>query len=364
LTISALCVASSSDRPETETFIGLRRAGVDVDVMCRPTAPHRQRLIDAGIPVTDLHTESRLDIDAIRAIRAKLRAKRYDVMHCFSNPTISNGIMASYGIPVGIVLYRGIVGNLSFLNPIDYTTFLNPRVDRIICVCEAVRQFLLSMRLLGRRLPAERPVRIYKGHDVSWYRERPADLEPLGVCAGDFVVVTVTNNRPRKGIGMLVDAMSHIPADAPVRLLLVGSGMDEPDLRRRIASSPHRDRIHVTGYRRDATAISAASHVFVLPTLRREGLPRGVIEAMCYRTPPIVTDVGGSPELVVDGESGIVVPPHDARAIAAAIMRLMTDAPLRERMGAAAHARIRDHFRIETTIEQTHALYREVAAAA
>lgn len=363
MTISALCVASSSDRPETETFIGLKRAGVDIDVMCRPTAPHRQRLFDAGIAVTDLHTESRFDLHAIRAIRAKLRAKRYDLMHCFSNPTISNGIMAARGIPVGIVLYRGIVGNLSFLNPIDYTTFLNSRVDRIICVCEAVRQFLLSMQLLGKRLPPERPVRIYKGHDVSWYRGQPADLAPLGVQPGDFVILTVTNNRPRKGIEMLVDAMSHIPADAPVRLLLVGSGMDEPDLQRRIAASPHRERIQVTGYRKDAQAITAASHAFVLPTLRREGLPRGVIEAMCYRTTPIVTDVGGSPELVVDGESGIVVPPHDARAIADAILRLMADPSLRERMGAAAHDRIRDHFRIETTIELTHALYRDVAAA-
>jgi glycosyltransferase involved in cell wall biosynthesis len=84
---------------------------------------------------------------------------------------------------------------------------------------------------------------------------------------------------------------------------------------------------------------------------------------MCYRTTPIVTDVGGSPELVVDGESGIVVQPHDARAIADGITRLMADPALRERMGAAAHDRIRDHFRLETTIEQTHALYREVAAA-
>src|SRR5262245_4815586 len=281
--------------------------------MCRPTAPHRQSLVDAGIPVTDLHTDSRLDVGAIRAIRAKLTAKRYDVMYAFSNPTISNGLMAARGIDVGVVLYRGIVGNLSFLNPVDYTTFLNARVDRIICVCEAVRQFLLSMQLLGKRLPPERPVRIYKGHDVSWYNAQPADLAPLGVQSGDFVIVTVTNNRPRKGIPMLVDAMSHLPPDTPARLLLVGSGMDESDLRRRIAASALRERIHVTGYRKDAAAITAASHVFVLPTLRREGLPRAVIEAMCYRTTPVVTDVGGSPELVVNGESGIVVPPHDSR---------------------------------------------------
>jgi glycosyltransferase involved in cell wall biosynthesis len=359
--ISALCVASFSDRPETESFIGLRRAGVDVEVMCPPSAPHYRRLAEAGVPVTGLDIDGRFDLRAMRALRARLRSRRYDILHCFTNPTISNALMAARGIPVRIVLYRGIVGNLSFLNPIDYTTFLNPRVDRIVCVCEAVREYLLSMRFLGLRLPRERPVRIYKGHDPQWYRDPPADLAPFGVQPGDFTIVTVANNRPRKGIGVLVEALAHLPATAPVRLLLVGSGMDEPGLARRIAASPHRERIHLTGYRKDAAAIAAAAQVFVLPTLRREGLPRGVIEAMCYRRPVVVTNVGGSPELVVDGESGVVVPPHDPRAIADAILGLMHDPARRERMGEAARERIRAHFRIETTIEQTHALYRELA---
>jgi glycosyltransferase involved in cell wall biosynthesis len=364
VTLSALCVASFSDRPETETLIGLRRLGVDLEVICEPSAPHRQRLVDAGVPITDLAISGRLDLRAIRVIRAKLRTRRYDILHCFTNRTISNAIMASFGIPLRIVLYRGIVGNLSFLNPIDYTTFLNPRVDRIICVCDAVRDFLRSMHLFGMRLPAQRPVRIYKGHDLDWYDAQPLDLGPLGVQPEDFVIVTVANNRPRKGIAMLVEAMNHLPADARVRLLLVGGGMDERDLQRRIAASRHHERIHVTGYRKDAPAIAAAADVFVLPTLRREGLPRGVIEAMCYRTPCIVTAVGGSPELIVDGESGFVVPPHDPSAIAAGILRLLADPGLAERMGEAARRRIGEHFRIETTIEQTLGLYRDLAGLA
>ena len=361
MSLSALCVVSYSDRPETETLIGLHRRGVEIEVVCPPSAPNRQRFLDAGVPVTDLHIDGRLDLNAIRTLRARLRSRRFDILHAFTNRTISNALIAARGIPLRVVLYRGIVGNLSFLNPVDYTTFLHPRVDRIVCVCDAVRDFLLSMRFLGLRLPRERPVRIYKGHDLDWYREAPGDLTPFGVRPGDFVIVTVANNRPRKGIGVLVEAMPHLPADAPVRLLLVGSGMDEAGLQRSIARSPHRERIHVAGYRKDAPAIAAASQVFVLPTLRREGLPRGVIEAMCYRVPPIVTDVGGSPELVVNGQSGIVVPPHDAQAVAAGILRLMQDSALRDRMGLAARERIRDHFRIETTIEQTHALYEELA---
>ncbi len=100
----------------------------------------------------------------------------------------------------------------------------------------------------------------------------------------------------------------------------------------------------------------------MLPSLRREGLARSLIEAMAYARPVIVTDCGGSPELVVDGVSGIVVPVHDPEAIAAAIRKLIADPALRRRFGEAARERIRTQFRIEDTIEQTLAMYRELAA--
>jgi glycosyltransferase involved in cell wall biosynthesis len=107
----------------------------------------------------------------------------------------------------------------------------------------------------------------------------------------------------------------------------------------------------------------AACDVFVLPSLRREGLPRAVIEAMAYRTPPIVTNCGGSPELVEDGVSGLVVPPGDDGAIANAVRKLAADPAVREDMGKAARERIRLHFNIENTIRKTLKLYQAVLAA-
>jgi len=81
---------------------------------------------------------------------------------------------------------------------------------------------------------------------------------------------------------------------------------------------------------------------------------------MAYGVAPVVTDCGGSPEIVVDGECGLVVPVRDAGALARAIARLYEDAALRKRFGTAARARIGSEFRIERTIEQTLALYREL----
>ena len=114
------------------------------------------------------------------------------------------------------------------------------------------------------------------------------------------------------------------------------------------------------GFREDAPALSAACDVFCLPSTKREGLPRAVIEAMAYSVPPVVTNSGGSPELVVDGTSGIIVPPKDAAALAAAFVELYRDPERRRAMGEAARCRIGEDFRNETTIEETIRLYEEL----
>ena len=136
--------------------------------------------------------------------------------------------------------------------------------------------------------------------------------------------------------------------------------MDADKLTQRIAESPAKDRIHRAGFVTNAPELSAACDVFCMPSTKREGLARSIIEAMAYRVPPVVTDAGGSPELVEDGKSGFVVPPRDAKALAEAIEKLYRDADLRQRMGNAARERIATAFRNEETVRQTIALYEEL----
>jgi len=95
----------------------------------------------------------------------------------------------------------------------------------------------------------------------------------------------------------------------------------------------------------------------VLPALRREGLPKVVIEAMAYGIPPIVTDAGGSPELIENEISGIVIRPGSPEEIARSVMGLYHDPEGRRKMGESARQRIADHFRIQTTIEKTLDVY-------
>src|SRR5690606_28361655 len=355
--LKVLCITEDLDRPTTAMFVGLANAGVDVTVIC-PPGERREWLERNGVRMLDVPLRKQIDRAAIRRLRAELVDGRYDLLHLFSNKALQNGLAASRGLPVKIVAYRGIVGNVSFFSPVSWMRFLNPRIDRIVCVAEAVRRYFLEMRPAFLRVPAERLVTIYKGHSLDWYRDAPADLGAVGVPRGAFTVACVANYRPRKGIEVLVDAFGSLPEDA--HLVLIGGGMGAPRLERRIESSPAAARIHVLGYRSDAPALTAACDVFVLPSTKREGLARSLIEAMAYGVAPVVTDCGGSPELVQDGVSGLVVPVNDAPALARAIRKLHDDPELRARLGAAARERIRKDFRIEDTIARTLALYRSL----
>ncbi len=359
MAIRSLCVTEAADRPTVATFIGLHDAGIEVTVVCPADHPNHRTLTDAGVPTIDIRLPTNFNKQGIAALRAELLRGRYHIMHTFNNKAVSNGLRACRGLDVKVVCYRGIVGAVGFLDPMSWMRYLNPRIDRIVCVCDAIRRHFLEMKPAFLRMPAERPVTIYKGHKLDWYTATPARLGELGIPDDAFVIGCTANYRPRKGIDYLVEALELLPTDIPAHLLLIGH-MDARKLTRRIERSPARDRIHRVGFVTNAPELSAACDLFCMPSTKREGLARSIIEAMAYRVPPVVTAAGGSPELVVDGESGIVVPPRDAQALADAFETLYRDAGLRQRMGEAARQRIATAFRNEDTVRNTIALYQEL----
>lgn len=343
-------------RPEAEMIIGLKRQGVEVEVMTPRQSLWGERLAQAGIPVHDFIPRRKFSLEAIRTIRRVLREGHHDIVQLFNNKAIVNGILASIGLPVKVVTYRGQTGNISRWDPVCYFTHLNPKVDRIICVAEAVRESLLHVVYDPGKL-----VTIYKGHDLRWYDEtRPADLSELGVPPGAFTVCCVANNRPRKGAHVLLAAAGLLPADVNVHFLFIGSGMDQEPMRSLAAASPRSLSLHLYSHRAHVLEIVAACKAAVLPATKREGLPKTVIEAMVHAVTPIVTTTGGSAELVEDGVSGLVVPPGDARALADAILRLYRNPEENRRMGVLARQRIGERFRLDTAVTAYLKVYKQL----
>jgi glycosyltransferase involved in cell wall biosynthesis len=168
--------------------------------------------------------------------------------------------------------------------------------------------------------------------------ERGAVRAELGVGEDELLAVTVANLRAAKGYPDLL-AAARLVADrhAPIRFVAAGQGPLEAELRARVEELGLGDRFRLLGYAPDAARLVAGADLFVLAS-RHEGLPLAVMEALALGVPVVATRVGGLPELVEDGVSGVLVEPGDAAALAAAILTLTDDAT-RARLAAGATAR-------------------------
>jgi len=359
--LTVLCVNGESDPAETGSFIEMHKRGVDITVITWPGTFNYDALNAAGVPTIPYILKGKISWPCIRFIRDELKRKPYDVLHMLDKRATMNGIWASIGMNVRLVAYRGIVGNVSYLDPQSWLYLLNPRIDRIICVCEAIRQYFLGLGLPGLRLGRKVPVTIHKGHDPDWYQPPYEDLKNFDIPDDAFVVACTARGVPRKGVPVLLDAIDNLPAGLNIHFLLAGTKMDNPTHQKLASRNTYADNIHLFGFLKRMPWILPNCHVAVLPSLRREGLPRGIIEAMIGGAVPIVTDSGGSPELVEEGISGYIVPPGESQPITDRMLQLYEDRDLRLRMGKAAQERIRNNFTVEDTAINTIALYHELA---
>ncbi len=357
-----------SDRAEVGWIIDIRDRGVIPHVFGPLDSPHVQRLVDAGIKVTDVRWLRKIDFDALELIRRVCIDEHIDIVHSGNGRTAQHMVMATrklhrQGRSPKIVGYVGIIGTMSWWSPISWVRFLNPRIDRIVCVADAIRRHLIEdVRLWGLKLDPDKLVTIHKGHKLEWYREEPGDLSDFGIPEDAMVVTVASRLRPRKGLVELVRALGLTDPARKIHVLLVGHEGNQA-IRDAIADLPHPERVHIGGFREDAPRIMAASDVCCLPVLKNEGLSRMLIEGMAYEVCPLVTPVGGNTELVIDGECGLVVPAGDEPALAKAMEWLYDHPEERRRMGRAARERIGTHFRTEDTVEKTLALYKELLSS-
>lgn len=349
------------DFPETHIFSQLPSLGFNVTAFHSPDMPEWKKKIleDGGIECVALPFRSRLDFKATRLLREELEKRPCDLIYATINKPLATALRAVRGRPqIKVVGYRGTMGHISRFDPAAWLTYFNPRLDHIVSVSDAVRNFLVENIGISK----DKVTRIYKGHGLEWY-ENAKLSSPLPEAAPETVTVSFSGLiRPVKGVEYLLDAVESLPKELPVRLLLVGAISEKP-MEERVRRLCETDSRFVwTGFRDDATAIAGKIDVLVMPTVEREGLSRSVIESMAQGVPAIVSNVGGLPEIVEDGVSGFVVPPRDSRALAGAIETLVKDNALRARFGVAAKERIRTHFDFRKSAEEFAALFRGLVA--
>lgn len=355
-----LCINGESDPAETESFIQMHRLGIEITVITWPGTVNHDALVAAGVPVIPYGLKWKLSPPCIRLIRSELQRKKYDVLHMLDKRATMNGLMASLGIDIKLVAYRGIIGNIAYWSPQSWLYLLNPRLDRIICVCDAIRRSLLDLGMPGLRLPRDVPVTVHKGHRPELYEGAAEDLTQYGIPDDAFVVACTVRAVPRKGVPVFIEAIDGLPAGLNIHFLMAGTKMDSPSHRQLVAKNSYAENIHLHGFLRRMPWILKGVDVTVLPSLKREGLPRAILEAMIAGVVPVVTNCGGSPELVEHDVSGFVIEPGDPVAIREKILALYNDREMLRRMSDAANQRVLTDFTVEKTARETIAVYQDL----
>ena len=339
------------------------RQRYDVSVLSLSNGAAIRRLERAGISTCVLDEMS--DEEAIEAVAAHLAAVKADVVHNHMYRAEVVGTQAAWRLAslgkrrpfvVGTVHSsrirsdedRGLIARLT------------PSMDHLIAVSRAIVRKLEDEDRTGAPISL-----IYNGVDLTRYAEPDIcgtlhDEFPIPI--GAPIVGVVARLEPEKGHPTLLDAWPAVVAAVPdAHLLIVGEGSQREPLGAQAAALGIQDSVVFTGRRDDVPAVTAALDVAVLPSYREaQGL--SILEAMALSRPVVASCVGGIPEMIEDGKTGLLVPPHDPAALAAAIVRLLRDHPYADTIARAGRDLVHDRFCVELMVRAIETIYDESVA--
>jgi glycosyltransferase involved in cell wall biosynthesis len=318
----------------------------------------------AGIAVHLLRARNRFDPLALGRLVRLLREGRFDILHShlFRADIYAGLAVARLGERRPLLVSTRHNDDRFFLNPfvglVHYG--VSARQDLIIAISDHIARFTVSR---GVRHP-ERVRRVYHGLEPpltqALEREGQQIRQELGIGPDAFLVGNVGRLALQKGQRHLIAAMPLLLERVPRARAIIAGGGDLEDYLRVLASDMGvAERVHVLGPRKDVPALMHAVDVFVMPSIW-EGFGLVLLEAMAAGRPIVASRVATIPEVVADGETGLLVPAGDPLALADALAQLAEDPDRAARMGEAGRERLRRQFSVEKMVGDTELLYREL----
>jgi len=361
-------VFAGTERHMLDLALGLRAAGVDVQLAC--PVPSALAARAAGLPILRIQKRGPLDYPAVRTLAGLLRNGSVDLLHAHNGRT---ALVAAVAVTLA---GRGrVVATQHFLDPGHLSRrgvkalasrighrWVNGRMSRFIAISQAVRTAMLargqgtveSISVVPNGMPSVDRARLPAPETIR---------AELGIDPGAVLIVSVARLELEKSLEVLIAAMSEIAAAEPSAVcIIVGDGSQKLALQARIAALGRESRIKLIGFRSDALAVMNAADLFVLPS-QHEPFGLVLIEAMSLGKPVIATGAGGPLEIVVNGETGLLVAPAAVGEMGRALLALVRDAALRGRMGAAGGARFLAKFTLDRMVRATLEAYGKALAS-
>ena len=337
------------------TVLGLRERGHRAVLVAHPDGELARRAAE-GHDLLKLAPRTEVDLHSGWRLSRIIGELKPDVVHAHDPHAIAAASLAlafntSLAGPALIASRR-----VAFhLKPNAFSRWKYRQVDCFVAASDSIHQTLLN-----DGVEASKVVTVYEGIDVHRIQaEPPAHVHaefwlpthaPIVGAAGALAA--------EKGQRHLIDAASLVVREVPdARFVILGEGDLRPSLERQIRELHLDKHVLLPGFRPDVLAFLRAFDLFVMPSIA-EGLGTSLLDAMAASKATVATTTGGIPEVVVDGQTGILVPPRDHHALAQAISRLLKDGDLRDQMGRAGLARVQKLFTAERMVDQTLAVYR------
>jgi glycosyltransferase involved in cell wall biosynthesis len=317
--------------------------------------------IPGDVQVTPIMVDHLSDIRGAVRLARTLRRQRINILHShmFRASLFGSSIGKLCRVPVIIetthvreTWRRGWFKSKFFLD-----RAVSHLIDHYIAVSEANSRYLIGQK----GIPANKVSVIQNGCSIE--RVDPSKAHPegiresLGFSKDDLVLIVMARLEPQKGHRVLLQSLPLLHSEFPnIRLICLGAGALKDDLTRMARDLGLENIVRFAGFQSNVADWLAAADIGVLPSFY-EGLPLTAAETLAAGIPLVATAVDGTPEVVLDGETGLLVPPGDPLAMAGAIGRLARQPELRDKFARAGRDRVLHRFTIQRQVEQTANLY-------
>ncbi len=303
-----------------------------------------------GWPAVSLHRPEGLRPSLLFSLARLFHGVRADAVHTHDARALIYGAPAARLVRVKQVVHTQHGQNLGMTpRRLKLLRFAANRTSKYVCVSKD------AMRIASEHgIPASRLHMIHNGIDVDRLQHESLEL-PAKDQPGPLV--TVARLSPEKDISTLLQAVAIVKKKLPdFQLEIAGDGPCRADLEQEVEQLGLGQQVRFLGQVPGAAGVLHRARMFVLPSIS-EGLSLTLLEAMSVGVPTIATDVGGNPEVVEHGRTGLLVPPRDPEAMAAAICKLWTDEPQRQQLASTARQWVHDKFHVRQMINQYEQLY-------
>jgi sugar transferase (PEP-CTERM/EpsH1 system associated) len=315
---------------------------------------------NAGITVHPLNKKEGLGWSIPFKLSRIIKERGIDILHSQNQ---SSWLYAAIAAKLArIPLVHTVHSNVSFNNPHPHRWLLLQRhlakhTRLIICVANSNAKFMQEKQ----HIPAEKIRVVYNGIEPEIYSSAASDPESkkmeLGITKGDVIIGNVARFSPPKDHENLIRAFKQVLQSVPAaKLLLIGDGPLEYKIKSLVSKLGLGNQVKFLGRRRDIPGLLKTFDVFVLPS-SSEGLPMAILEAMASGLPIIATNVGGNPEVVINEETGIIVPAKNPGALAEATCRLLSNRNEARNMGVRGQNRVKGYFTFEAMAREYAAIY-------